>query len=115
MPIAHPDVEPSTAFPRTDLEATTSTDSCIVIRNEDSVDHHIYLRLEGKMDVSIEQFGIACDSQRMISVLEPALIEIELYTDHDCVATVSFNGEHPSSSFPEFTIRSKTIAVGGLQ
>lgn len=114
MPIAHPDVEPVIAFPRSECGTTTSTDLFIIIRNEDSVEHQIYLRIETGPNDGIEQYDIAPDSQRIVSILGLAPVEIELYTDHDCIASISFSGESPSTSIPEFTIRSRTIVVGGL-
>ena len=114
MPIAHPDTEPATAFPRSESGTTMSSDSSIVIRNEDSVEHQIHLRIDTGINDSTEQYNISPDSQRIISVLGPAPVEIELYTDHACIATISLSGKSPIPSTPEFTIRSRTIVVDGL-
>lgn len=113
MEIAYPGVESSAALPKSESRATTFTDTNIVIRNNDDVDHRIHVRLETGLDGTTERYDIAHESQQLISVPESTPMVIELYTDHDCAATISFESEYVNGSIPEFTIRSSTVVVTG--
>ena len=114
MMAIHPSIETDVAPTKFTEAATTSTDSLVLLRNEDSVDHILHLCIENGIDILTESYEIPRNSQQIVSITNQGTVRIELWADHGCAANISLASNRPDAPVPEFTVRSTTISVAGL-
>ena len=114
MMTLHPRIETDVAPRKSTAAATTFTDSLVLLRNEDSVDHILHLRIENGRDILTESYEIPHNSQQIVSITNQGTVRIELWADHGCGANISLDLNRPDAPVPEFTVRSTTISVARL-
>ena len=114
MIATHPNIETDVAPLKSTAAATTFTDSLVLIRNEDSVDHILYLSIENGRDILTESYAIPHNGQQIVSIPNQGTVRIELWADHGCAASISLDLNRPNAPVPEFTVRSTTISVARL-
>ena len=110
----HPSIETGVAPTKSTSAATTSTDSLVLLRNEDSVDHILHLCIENGIDILTESYEIPHNSQQTVPITNKGTVRIELWTDHGCAANISLPPNCSDAPVSEFTVRSTTISVAGL-